>query len=324
MWLVHFNAPQGRRLGLGCCDVRREMEGLSATLVYVGIGSGLAIGIALLVVAILFLRTARRYVQLAEERMELLREGLVREGEALTPEAARRRGHVSQVSRQPEPKRREKIPEVVGHSLGRRGGDDPSGRFPPPSEGPDRRVREGTGGAEDVRGRASSAAAGEQGREGTPKAGTPGAASSRPKSGAPVLGVKLPHPDDDATPRGWNSSAAEFFQRKYDLYLEQYERHVRLAERIHRLRDEARESPGALQTREWEDKLRRAYDAIERTTQRLDLLEHHYPGLAIDRDRLSVRLDLARLQAELAKRGGRVGRPRRAHAQDLGPRTGGV
>jgi hypothetical protein len=38
------------------------MEGLSATLVYVGIGSGLAIGIALLVVAILFLRTARRYV----------------------------------------------------------------------------------------------------------------------------------------------------------------------------------------------------------------------------------------------------------------------
>src|SRR4028118_527651 len=81
--LVHFNAPQGKRLGLGCGDVRREMEGLSATLVYVGIGSGLAIGIALLVVAILFLRTARRYVQPAEERMELLREGLMREGAAL-------------------------------------------------------------------------------------------------------------------------------------------------------------------------------------------------------------------------------------------------
>ena len=49
------------------------MEGLSATFVYFGIGSGLAIGVALLVVAILLLRTARRYVDLAEERLDLLR-----------------------------------------------------------------------------------------------------------------------------------------------------------------------------------------------------------------------------------------------------------
>ena len=292
-------------------------------MVYVGIGSGLAIGIALLVVAILFLRTARRYVLLAEERMELLREGLMREGKAPKSQAARQRGHVSQESRQPEPKRSEKTPEVVGHLPGRREGDEPVGQFPP-SEVSDRKVPEGAGVTEGIRERVPSAAAGEQGREGAPKAGTPGTASSRPRGGAPLLGVKLPHPDDDATPRGWNSSAAEFFQRKYDLYLEQYERHVRLAERVHRLRDEAQESPGTLQAREWEDKLRRAYDAIERTTQRLDLLEHHYPGLATDGDRLSVRLDLARLQAELAKRGERFDRPRRVHAQDLGPKTGGV
>jgi len=285
------------------------MEGLSATLVYAGIGSGLAIGIALLVVAVLFLRTARRYVQLAEERMELLREGLMREGEALAPKVARQQGHVFRESRQPEPKRSEKTPERVAHPLGRRGGDEPSGHVPP-LEGPDRRVREGTGVAEGTRERVTSAASGEQKRESSPKAVTPGAAASRPGGGAPLLGVKLPHPDDDATPRGWNSSAAEFFQRKYDLYLEQYERHVRFAERIHRLRDEARESPGTLQTREWEDKLRRAYDAIDRTTQRLDLLEHHYPRLATDGDRLSVRLDLARIQAELANRGERFGRPR--------------
>jgi hypothetical protein len=56
----------------------------------------------------------------------------------------------------------------------------------------------------------------------------------------------VPHPDDDVTPRGRNGSVANFFQRKYDLYLEQYERHVRLAERIHRMRDEAQESPGTL------------------------------------------------------------------------------
>jgi hypothetical protein len=100
---------------------------------------------------------------------------------------------------------------------------------------------------------------------------------------------------------------SEFFQRKYDLYLEHYEGYVRLAERIHRMRDEAQESPRIPQTREWEDKLGRAYDAIERTTQRLDLLEHHYPELATDGDRLSDRLDLSRLQGELAERVGRPG-----------------
>ena len=138
-------------------------------------------------------------------------------------------------------------------------------------------------------------------------AGSRGAAASRPKGGAPILGVKLPHPDDDATPRGYSNPTAEFFERKYDLYLEQYERHVRLAERIHRMRDEAQGSPRTPQTREWEDKMRRAYDAIERTTQRLDVLEHHYPELATDGDRLSHRLDLSRLQAELTERSGRSG-----------------
>jgi hypothetical protein len=146
-----------------------------------------------------------------------------------------------------------------------------------------------------------------QRRDRTPKAGAPGTAASRPKDGAPFLGVKAPHPDDDVTPRGLNGSVANFFQRKYDLYLEQYERYVRLAERIHRMRDEAGESPGTRQTREWEDKLRRAYDAIERTTQRLDVLEHHYPELATDGGRLSDRLDLSRLQGELAERSGRSG-----------------
>ena len=274
------------------------MEGLSATFLYFGIGSGLAIGIALLIVAILFLRTARRYVDLAEERLELLREG-----EAPLPKVARQQGHVSQESRRPEPTRIEKIPEVVGLPVGRRGGEQSPGTFPPPEES-DRNAREATGG---MREQVSSAEAGEQRREGTPKASTPGAAASRPKDGAPLLGVKVPHPDDDVTPRSRNGSVANFFQRKYDLYLEQYERYVRLAERIHRMRDEAGGSPGITQRREWEDKLRRAYDAIERTTQRLDLLEHHYPELATDGDRLSDRLGIARLQAERAERFGRSG-----------------
>ena len=276
---------------------RSEGDGtLSATLVYVGIGSGLAVGVALLTVAILFLRTARRYVDLAEERLELLREA-----EALLLKVVRQQGQVSEESRQREPGRSQRIPELVGQPLGKGTGEESSGSFPSP-EGAARTVREAPGRREQV----SSAQAGGQKRERTPKASAPGAAS-RPKDGAPLRGVKAPHPDDDVTPRVWNSSVSEFFQRKYDLYLEQYERHVRLAERIHRTRDEVQEGPRTPQTREWEDKLRRAYDAIERTTQRLDLLEHHYPELATDNDRLSDRLAIARLQGELAKRFGRPG-----------------
>ncbi|CAA9415222.1 MAG: hypothetical protein AVDCRST_MAG01-01-1874 [uncultured Rubrobacteraceae bacterium] len=270
---------------------------MSATLVYIGIGSGLAIGIALLVVAILFLRTARRYVDLAEERLELLRES-----EALLLRVVRQQGQDSEESWQREPGRRERIPEVVGQPLGQRAGEESSGNFPSP-EGADRNVREAPGRGAQV----SSAEDGEQRREGAPKAGAPGAAAPRPKDGAPLLGVKVPHPDDDVTPRGRSGSVANFFQRKYDLYLDQYERHVRLAERIHRMRDEAYGSLRTPRTQEWEDKLRRAYDAIDRTTQRLDLLEHHYPELATDGGRLSDRLDLSRLQAELTERSGRSG-----------------
>ncbi|HET7273004.1 MAG TPA: hypothetical protein VFI90_18175 [Rubrobacter sp.] len=256
---------------------------MSATLVYVGIGSVLVIGVAILIVAVLFLRTARRYVDLAERRLELLREG-----QALLLEAARQRDHTSEESH--EPARHEKIPEVVGHALGRRK-DEESGR---PPEEPARPVREAPG----VRG----ASAAVRGKEKSPQAGD---AASRPKEGAPPLGVKVAHPDDDVTLREWNSTATKFFQKCYDRYLEHYEGYVRLAERIHSMRDAA--SPGTLGRREWEDKLRHAYDAIERTTQRLDILEEHYPELATDSDRISSRISTARLHAGLPER---IDRPR--------------
>ncbi len=263
------------------------MEGLSATLVYVGIGSVLAIGVAILTVAVLFLQTARRYVDLAEKRLELLREG-----EALLLKVARQQGHVSEESREREPERSERIPEVVGHPLGQRTDEESAGSS---------RLPEASG----IRGQASSAEAGEQRRERTLKASVPGGAASRPKDSAPLLGVKVAHPDDDVTPRDWNSSATKFFQKCYDRYLEQYEGYVRLAERIHRMRDEAEASPGTFGRTEWEDKLRRAYDSIERITQRLDVLEEHYPELATDSNRISARISTARLHAGLAERFGR-------------------
>lgn len=271
------------------------MDGLSVTLVYVGLGSVLAIGVAILTVAVLFLRTARRYVDLAEKRLELLREG-----EALLLKVARQQGHVSEESREREPERSERIPELVGHSLGQRTGEERLGSSRPPEES-DRHVREAPG----IRGQVLSAEAGEQRRERTMKASAPGGAASRPKDSAPLLGVKVPHPDDDVTPRVWNSSAAKFFQKCYDRYLEHYEGYVRLAERIHRMQDQDEASPGTLGKREWEDKLRRAYDAIEGITQRLDVLEQHYPELATDSNRLSARIGIARLHAELAERFGR-------------------
>jgi SMC interacting uncharacterized protein involved in chromosome segregation len=112
----------------------------------------------------------------------------------------------------------------------------------------------------------------------------------------------VPHPDDDVPGRGWNNSPARFFQKCYDRYLEHYEGYVRLAERLHQRYDEAHAAPGTLERREWEDKIRRAYDAIERTTQRLDMLEERYPELATDNDRISSRIGTARLHASLTER----------------------
>jgi hypothetical protein len=182
---------------------------------------------------------------------------------------------------------------MVGNPRGRQQGEESPGSRR--SEGLNRRVQESpyTGSSSEVEDE-------EQRRERTPK---PDPALARPKDNAPRLGVQVPHPDDDVPGRGWNNSPAKFFQKCYDRYLEHYEGYVRLAERLHQMRDEADAAPGNLG--EWEDKLRRAYDAIERTTQRLDMLEERYPELATDNDRISSRIGTARLHAGLTERFGR-------------------
>ena len=257
---------------------------MSATLMYVGIGAVLATGVGIFAVAILFLQTARRYVDLTEKRLELLREG-----EAFLLKIVQRQGRALEESREAE--QRQMAPEMVGYVAGRQpSGESPRSR---PPEGRDQRPRGGQGG------RSPSAKDKGQRRHGKPEEAT-----SRPKDDAPLLGVQVPHPDDDVPGRGWNNSPARFFQKCYDRYLEHYEGYVRLAERIHSMRDEA--GTDALGRREWEDKLRRAYDAIERTTQRLDMLEEHYPELATDSDRISSRIGTARLHAGLAERFGRL------------------
>ena len=264
---------------------------MSATLVYVGIGAALATVVGIFAVAVLFLQTARRYVDLTEKRLELLREG-----EAFLLKVVQRQGRALEESREREAQRQEWVPEMVGYPLGRQQGEEPpAGRR---SGDSDRRVRE-TPSADDP-----PAEVGEQRREKAPQAKED---TSRPKDNAPLLGVQVPHPDDDVPGRGWNKSPARFFQKCYDRYLEHYEGYVRLAERLQSGRDEAEVGPGTLARREWEDKLRRAYDAIERTTQRLDMLEEHYPELATDSDRISSRIGTARLHASLEERFGHLG-----------------
>ena len=66
---------------------------MNATLMYVGIGAVLATCVAILTIAVLFLQTARRYVDLTERRLELLHER-----EALLLELVQRQGHALEES----------------------------------------------------------------------------------------------------------------------------------------------------------------------------------------------------------------------------------
>ena len=258
---------------------------MSATLMYVGIGAILATLVGIFAIAILFLQTARRYVDLTEKRLELLREG-----EAFLLKIVQRQGRALEESLQREAEQRESVPEMVGYVVGARQAEETADTRPPESPRP-RGARE-----------RRSPSPKEEDHEQQEKSRE---APSRQENDAPLLGVQVPHPDDDAPGRGWNRSPARFFQKCYDRYLEHYEGYVRLAERLHATRDEA--GTDARGRREWEDKLRRAYDAIERTTQRLDVLEEHYPELATDSDRISSRIGTARLHADLTER---FGRPR--------------
>ena len=256
---------------------------MSATLMYVGIGAILATLVGIFAIAILFLQTARRYVDLTEKRLELLREG-----EAFLLRIVRRQGRALEETLQRDAEQRESAPEMVGYVVGAQRAEEAADTRPP--ESPRRR-------------------GGRERREPPPKEEhqqpeKPDEAASQHENEAPLLGVQVPHPDDDAPGRSWNRSPARFFQKCYDRHLEHYEGYVRLAERLH-TSDEAGADAGV--RREREDKLRRAYDAIERTTQRLDVLEEHYPELATDSDRISSRIGTARLHADLTER---FGRPR--------------
>ena len=121
----------------------------------------------------------------------------------------------------------------------------------------------------------------------------------------------MPHPDDEVESgrklagQTRDGTQVEMFRKYYDRYLENYQGYVELAEGLYRARDNGEVSPGSFGEREWEERMRRASDGIERTAARLDLLEEHNPELATD-DRISRRASVARRHAELERRSGAV------------------
>ena len=307
---------------------------MTEALLFVSVGSLLSVGVGTLIIATLTLQNARRYVELAEDHMKYLREEQARlvvflreERQSLKEELEREREQRLEAQRRAEWASRERVPlrqRVLVEGLDQ----EPHLEAPQEREAwewelhtrrdvehridelkrefqklreiqQDREVKRETsspvsrGMFDDMPGEKPLPAQKEK------------ASDTPPEDEKPRLAVWHPHPDDDVSPgrtsaRPLSDSPVKMFRRHYDKYLENYEGYVKLAERIYRMRDNAEVPPGSLAEREWEGRLRRVNDGIERTTARLDLLEEFNPELATD-DRISRRASIARSHSELER-----------------------
>lgn len=263
-------------------------------LLFTGV-SLLIVSATTLLVAVRTLRTARRYVDLAEERLEHLREGQVRllahveeqrrvageERKEAEPDVRTRQGAGRSIERAKQ--------ELLGQSASRRPlAEIPAApgrpRTTPPGQ-PQRASEARHPGLPETRASGSSEVNGQQSRA-----------------------VRRPHPDDDVRPGGTLRGQArtsggfpiQMFRVFYDRYLDNYEGYVKLAEKIYHTRTDDERVSGSRAGREWEERLRQVSDGIERTTERLDILEHSNPELASD-DRVSRRAGIARSHAQITK-----------------------
>ena len=293
---------------------------MTEALLLLSAGSLLTICVATLIIATLALRQARRYVELAEERMEHLREEqarllmLLREERQRSqeepeweqhPKVLQEHGRREHIARRDAERKIDRVKrELLG--LPQEQQESP---LPVPEGSPEEMAR--------ARGRLMEKAWPTQKapRAGTSRAKTsskPAESSQKDKKQPPLgrhsLAVWHPHPDDDVSPgsasprqTGAQSDAPlKMFHRYYDRYLDNYEGYVKLAERLYLMRDRGEVPPGSAAEQEWEEKLRRANDGIERTTARLDLLEEYNPELATD-DRVSRRARVAQSHSKLER-----------------------
>jgi hypothetical protein len=290
---------------------------LTEALLFVSVGSLLTVGTAILTIATLTLRNARRYVELAEERMEYLREEqarllvfLLEERQSLKEELEQERERRMETQQEREGR------ELRTRRVAERRIDDLKRELLELRKVPrNRSAPQRSSSAlleelfEDTPGTREPAREKTLPTEETQSTGTPRPASPPPpEDERPRLAVWHPHPDDDVSPgtapagKTADPSAApvEMFRRHYDKYLENYEGYVKLAERIYQMRDNAESAHGPLAQREWEERLRRVNDGIKRTTARLDILEEYNPELATD-DRISRRASIARHHSQLQR-----------------------
>ncbi len=328
---------------------------MAEALLFIGLSSLLTVGVATLVMAALTLRSARKSVELAQNRMEYLREeqarllAFVREehqsfkedlkrereqhleaqrrAERLNHERLLLRQDLGRVAEELEQEREQErrarldterkidhlkreLLEVREAQLDRNVQQKGSSSLVPtgPTDGvpvtpglleakplPAQEAKE--------TGKTLSSASSREAR-----ASEPGEGPTENKTAGLV--VWHPHPDD-AVKRGRTSSAGQedvrsdasdkikMFRKHYDKYLENYQGYVELAEKLHRMRDNGEVPPGSSAEREWEKRLRRVIEGIERTSARLDTLEEHNPELATD-DRVSHRASIARRHSKLA------------------------
>ncbi|MGH3105567.1 MAG: hypothetical protein ACRDM3_00055 [Rubrobacteraceae bacterium] len=285
---------------------------MTEALLLIVVGSLVPISVATLIFALLTLRKAHLYVILAEQRFENLREGqvlllaLLRE-QSRSPQTEQEHRAQERVLREREPLTSavmtRGIDELGLHGPlwnAGRGADDELGVGSSLPDGPS----EDTPGTRERADREEPPK--ERGSESRPRAANfPDTTSSRPAKAAPDNGVSRravwhPHPDDDVTPARVGRPGGvtvEMFRMHYDKYLDNYEGYVKLAARLFRMRDDA-EVVGSAAEREWDERLRRVTDGIQRTTARLDILEEYNPELATD-DRISRRAAIARDQREL-------------------------
>jgi hypothetical protein len=291
-------------------------------LLLVAVGSLIPICVATLVFTLLALRKAQLYVDMVEQRLEHLLEGQVlllallreqgrssegeheqrtqqeervlQESDLLALAVRARRGAEQEIGA-PKPDLAN-VGRDVNAELGRLGRRSPlAGRArtdAPGTRGPTDEKTQQKGRGDEIQPRAANF----PDTTSQPAKTSPGGEGAR---GA----VWHPHPDDDVSPTraaALGDAAVEMFRRHYDKYLENYEGYVKLAARLQQMRDDARVVPGSQAEREWEGRLSRVTDGIQRTTARLDILEEYNPELATD-DRVSRRAGIARSHRELER-----------------------
>lgn len=280
-------------------------------LLLVSMGSFLILCSATVIIATLVLRKARRYVEIAELRIERLSQGQAHLLALLDEspqglEASEQRRNLAEEREQSARREAERRIEQLERELRQLRGVRRETPSPVLAESLQeytmvhRPAREETPAARKIETTSRPAE--------LPDPTTQKPPAVKLGDGRSGHGLLVPHPDDGAGLTGSSPTPArsgapvEMFRKHYDKYLENYRGYVELAEGLYKMRNAGRISPGSAE-REWEEKLCRVEGGIKRTTARMDILEGHNTELVADNDRVSRRASIARRHSEIQRNG---------------------